>query len=379
MIRLQGEYFDGIDSRGETAQLIARTGQVELHLAGTVRSLPLEALKVDSRLGTTPRRITWGERASFVTVDQDGADQVDRLLPNASGLHWVAWLERHMAAVVVSLVLSVAIAVGFAVWGVPAVARVVAAAVPPELSMRLGDSSMTTLDELLSPSELSEARQAQLQQFFFDHGQVERLAFRKAGRLGANALTLSGTHVMFTDELVALADRDEELLAVYLHELGHARMHHVERTILQNSAWAVLLTVITGDFSGAAELVVVVPLMVGQMAYSRDLERDADAFAVDALRNAGLSPEHLATMLEKLEASHTRHPHEDEEESGEDSSETRDHDTSIAEASEAEDMPPSPASEEDEEDAWARRLFEYFSTHPATAERVATIRAQMAR
>jgi predicted Zn-dependent protease len=112
--------------------------------------------------------------------------------------------------------------------------------------------------------------------------------------------------------------------------------------VLQNSAWLVLLTVITGDFSGAGELLLTVPLMVGQMAYSRDFERQADAFAIDTLLMAGISPDRLASILEKLEGS-----------------------------SEVSDGQP---RRNREDGRWARDLFEYFSTHPATRERVAAIR-----
>ena len=106
------------------------------------------------------------------------------------------------------------------------------------------------------PSKLETSRQQQLEKYFAAHGgdDVEVFFRREERFVGANALTLSGTTVVFTDAIVNLLEKDEQLLAVFLHELGHARLRHVEQTLLQSVGWAVLLTFITGDVGGVGEL-----------------------------------------------------------------------------------------------------------------------------
>jgi Zn-dependent protease with chaperone function len=219
--------------------------------------------------------------------------------------------------------------------------------------------------------------------------------------LGANAFALSCTTLTFTDDLVELASDDEELLAVYLHELGHARLRHVERSLLQSSAWLVMLTLITGDLSGVGELILSLPLVIGQTAYSREFERAADEFAVDALIEAGVSPLKLATILERLEQSHMQRrsqpdsahkqgeaqanpeksvdeaAFEDEErverDRVEDAADSRSRDVSTeADEVSTEDVAAKPSQV-------ARVLFDYLSTHPATSERVAYIKSRAAQ
>ena len=148
--------------------------------------------------------------------------------------------------------------------------------------------------------------------------------------------------MVFTDAIVEFLQDDQQLLAVFLHELGHARMRHVEQTLLQSAGWAVLLTFITGDIGGVGELALTLPFAIGQSAYTREFERQADAFAVAELQRLGIDPEVFAQALEELERSH-------EGESG---------DTEHSDAS----------------DAVHRKLLEYLASHPITADRIAAIR-----
>ncbi|MEM7080896.1 MAG: M48 family metallopeptidase, partial [Pseudomonadota bacterium] len=221
------------------------------------------------------------------------------------------------------------------------------------VSEQLGQTTLAKLDQVLEPSELPKETQQQVRELLGQYAQVETIALRKAESVGPNAFTLSATTVVVTDELVELLTPDE-LVAVFWHEVGHAKLKHVERNILQSSAWVVLLTMISGDATGAAELVLTLPVMVGQMAYSREMELEADSFAVGALSQSDVSPLALASALEKLEAFHRS---EGEDEETEDAAETVD------------DTPP-PA---EDDDGFARRLLEYFSTHPATEERIEEI------
>ena len=355
MICIFGRFYDGRTSLGKPGEMRLSGDTVQMVTATDCILLPATRVHVENRLGNTPRRISWGEQASFVTTDNAQADKLGKALPTQHATQWVAWLEDRMAAVVVSTALALGAIMGFAVWGVPAIAERVAFATPQHVSDALGQTTLASIDHILAPSALSDDRIARLGHYFRSFDDVSTIAFRKAGDLGANAMTLSATSIVLTDELVALSDNDEELLAVYLHEAGHARLRHVERSMLQHSAWLVLFAIVTGDFGGASQLLLTVPLVVGQMASSREFERDADAYAVNILKQSGITPDRLATILERLEASQVTNVLNTERVDGQ---RTQGEHTK---------------NEEDHQDA-ARKIFEYFSTHPATQERIRTIR-----
>ena len=281
----------------------------------------------------------------------------------------------------------------------PKLAEATAYILPESVSAKLANSTLEKLDLALDDSALPDERQAQLRAFFLARGEIDELYFRKAQRVGANAFTLSQTTVVFTDDLVQLTSDDEELLAVYFHELGHARLLHVERSILQSVAWAVVLTMITGDIGGVGELVLALPLTLGQAAYSRKHEREADEFAIVELKALGISPFKLATMLDRIEASHGV-SHEDElsisldlksPESPESPERTErpesislgpqvegsaNKDSQGADVSNArEGLVENPNDAKDEESNFSRSLLELLSSHPITSERKAYIRA----
>jgi len=353
MIQLIGSYYDGADSTTVAAELEVFEHEVTLRIAGTKRYLAIEDLRVDARLGNTPRAITWGSDDRFVTSDQTNTDMLMNKLPGKAKLAWVSWLEQRMFIAVLALTIAALSAGSFAIWGIPLMAETIAFAAPQSISAQLGKSTLATIDQILKPSNLSNQRQQVLTALFRQHGDIQDIEFRHAKYLGANALTLSATTVVITDQLVDLAKNDEELLAVYLHELGHARLLHVERSILHNSAWVVLLSVVLGDISAAGDLILTLPLVVGQAAYSRDFEREADHFAMEGLQSAGLQTGALADILERMETSQRTLAETD---NSEDDNGT--------------DGKPKPNGSR----STANKILEYLSTHPATQERVAYIR-----
>ena len=357
MNEVRGTWFDGSRSKGNPARL--RWSNVAVALItdeGLPVSVDRENLQVSSPLPGAPTRITFGGKGSFVTGDFTGVEKLRETLALNPGL--ASRVERHMPMVVAAAALVIAMLAGLAFWGVPALAARLALTVPEEISAQVSGVLMSQLDAFLEPSSIAPERREELERYFLSHGEVATIEFREAGIFGANAVTLGATMIAFSDELVELAESDEELLAVYFHELGHARLRHVEQNVFRSAAWLVMLTVLTGDIGAVGELLVGLPLSVGLAANSREFEREADAFAVDRLIEADLSPMHLATILQKLEASHLRQ--DDVEDSTGDGDNGR-----------------NPATDS-EESSISYSPLDYLSSHPPTEERVAYVRSRMA-
>ena len=82
-----------------------------------------------------------------------------------------------------------------------------------------------------------------------------------------------------TDELVELAEEENEIVAVLAHEVGHVRGRHSLRLLLQDSVAALLLVGILGDVSTASLIVASVPSVLVEAKHSREIEAEADDFA----------------------------------------------------------------------------------------------------
>ena len=319
-------------------------------------------VRVESRLGNAPRFVRLPNDQRCEVTDNEALEHALNAWGGGRMRGCLHRLETSWRLVIAGvLVLSLVGWLGVA-YSVPWSARQVAFMMPERVLGTLGDQTLSTFDKtLFKPSELSSARQAELQGKFREFLRAAgdagdyRIEFRRTRGLGANAFALPSGAIVVTDELVALAKDDAEIIGVVAHECGHVRHRHILRSVLQNSAIVVVATLVTGDMSAASSLIGAVPAYLLQSQYSQKFESEADEHAVALLRQAGVSPEHLATMLERLEASH-RHDHREEGNKGPEK--------------ETEQVP---AAGEDGE-AQEGGVMDYISTHPPTRDRVKAIR-----
>lgn len=127
-----------------------------------------------------------------------------------------------------------------------------------------------------------------------------QLRFHATKSLGPNAFALPGGSIIVTDELVQLlTGHDDAVLGVLAHEFGHVRLRHGMRLVVQVSLLGAATGVALGDFSS---VLAGAPALLGQLAYSRDAEREADADSVRLLRSAAISPAAMATFFERVRA-----------------------------------------------------------------------------
>ncbi len=191
-------------------------------------------------------------------------------------------------------------------YAIPLIASIGAARMPVAIADRLGAEVLSALDrQVFRPSEMPPARQQALEASFKKLAFPEAtrhpytLVFRKSDAIGANAMALPSGTIVVTDELVKLAQDDREILGVLAHEAGHVDHRHGLRSVLQNSFVGLVLAWLFGDISSLAAAA---PAALLEASYSRELEREADAYAIAVLRTSGIPLQHLANMLRRLEA-----------------------------------------------------------------------------
>jgi len=226
----------------------------------------------------------------------------------AAARGWVHRLEGNWKAALVTVVSIVVGTWAFLAYGVPALASRAMRAIPVSVDAEVGARGLAALDRsVLGPTGLPESRQADLKRAFSTlvvdaapDVSGFRLEFRQGGRLGANAFALPSGIVVMTDELVAAARNDDELRAVLAHEVGHVVHRDAMRLLVQSSATALLMLGLLGDVNSASSLVAAVPTALVNAAYSRDVEREADAFALKWMARHHISGERLADLLTRL-------------------------------------------------------------------------------
>lgn len=300
---LAAEYFDGRSAQPHAVRLRAAGGRLHIEGDAVRRELPLAGLD-------WPERTRHGARVMHL----DGGGT----LHCADAAAWDAWarslhrdglavrLQQSWRATLSALVLLVLLGAAGYRWGVPAAAHGVLAFVPAAVDAELGAASLEALGERgwLGESRRPAAQRERLRAAWNEAlarsgTQVpHRLHFHRGEALGANAFALPGGDIVLTDGLLALAeDRDDIVLGVLAHELGHVRHRHGMRSVVQASLLAAATGAALGDFSSVLSLL---PAVLGQLAYSRDFEREADRDARALMLAAGLPPSAMAVLFERL-------------------------------------------------------------------------------
>ena len=268
--------------------------------------IPPQGLRITSLMGSHDRTLMFKNGVIFSSTDGTTFDHCLKGFvkqPSAFVLHR---LERYLSLALVGIVLMVVIGYAGFRWGAPAVSSWIADQIPVSVIAKYSKGLLTYLDKMgFEPTNTPQAEQDRLTDYFFETfpGALEdgvKVHFRASEKYGANAFALPTGDVVFTDAMLNLAEKDEELLGVFVHEWGHVHHKHGLRNAIQSALIAWLFIVYTGDLSIGADSITGFPAIIASLAYSRDFEREADLFALEKMREQNISPSYLADLLERL-------------------------------------------------------------------------------
>jgi Zn-dependent protease with chaperone function len=219
---------------------------------------------------------------------------------------WV-WAWGILGTILLAIVLTI--------WlGLPWLARLVSERIPAEWEKSLAAGTLSSLEsDGFKVSEVPVMEQARYRELFakltkgISYNNPVTLEFRSWS--DPNAFAIPGGTIVVTDQMLKLMATDDEFMAVMAHEIGHLEKRHGIRSVLQQGgAWMVLSTLL-GDSSGLANVANALPTVLIDSAYSRDFEREADEYAFVRLKAAGISPRAFASLMRKLQsASETSGP-----------------------------------------------------------------------
>ena len=336
MTAVEARYYDGKSSQDHKVSItLEPPARLRVVGEGVDFSCTLAEVRSSSRLGNTSRHLYFPDGSQCETGDNDAIDELFSGVRAAAPGRLLHQWESRLGYALAALGITMFLAWAGITYGIPALARQVAFGLPATTQTLIGSDALAALDKVvLAPTQLPAERQTELRTLFarttdgLEGAGDFRLELRSGNRLGPNALALPSGIIVLTDQLVALAASDQELIAVLAHELGHLEQRHALRHLLQNSATALLVAAVVGDIFSITSLAAALPTMLLQAKYSRDFETEADDFARDYLRRRGIPLEAFAAILLRME-----------------------------EKAEAKDAPV------------------YLSTHPATRERAERFRA----
>ena len=345
---INATFFDGHNALAHAVHVGVANGALTLHGDEVTRTVPLGALSVGEPFARASCVISL-PCGGQLEVGQD-REQLLALLGYRPGA--VERMQSAWPGALAGLVLLLAAMFAGYQYGIPAASERLADAMPHSVEMQIGDAAEIALrEDLLRPSRLSDERLAELQALFKrlqpDHPRLPlRLVVSDAPSIRANAFALPNGTIVLADEMVRAAmgkdnvwgaEAQRMIAGVLAHEIAHVEKRHSARAMTRSSLLLGASWALFGDFSAVAAGL---PARAAQMSYSREMEWEADEYAVQLLRARGYSAGDLADMFEVL----TQY---------------------IGEQG---------LDAEDELPEWMRESLSFLGSHPAMADRISALR-----
>nr|CAA6826594.1 MAG: Unknown protein [uncultured Thiotrichaceae bacterium] len=273
-----------------------------------------DSINVSSRVGNIPRKLTLANGSVFSTGDNDAVDQWlkqnNHSAHKAGILHVLESRWRWVFASLLTTLLLVILSFG---WGLPWASERIAKSLPVAVNESLASGTLATLDKVLfEPTKTSPAKQQALRRHLKENllpddkqGFTFNLHFRHMHGGNnedglANAFALPSGDIVITDRLMTLAENQDEIDAILLHEIGHVLHRHSMRQVIQSSTITVALILVTGDISAIEEWTVALPGFLLESSYSRDFESEADHYAFERMLANNKDPANFGSMLSRM-------------------------------------------------------------------------------
>lgn len=198
--------------------------------------------------------------------------------------------------------------VAFFVYGLPLVARPIAALVPISWEERVGEQTVDIINRIFADGRAACGT---------DKGSaaLDKLAAQLAATVDTpynirvsvmdspvvNAFAVPGGRMVLFRGLIDKAKTPEEVAGVLAHELAHVVNRHPTQGMITSIGWSALLSAFTGGASMSNEVLARFAAHLATSAHTRDLEAEADARGIEMLNNAGIGSRGLVGFFKSLE------------------------------------------------------------------------------
>jgi predicted Zn-dependent protease len=150
------------------------------------------------------------------------------------------------------------------------------------------------LKDTLIPKE----RQQEISKRFLSLNDDNSLYLHFRRGIGINAFALPSGDIVISDELIKFSNGDMDMIyGVLAHEKGHVVHKHSMQLIIKASMVSAIIAYFTGDISS---IVASLSTSILNANYTREFEKEADAYAKKNMLKNGIDPKHLANFFIKM-------------------------------------------------------------------------------
>lgn len=210
------------------------------------------------------------------------------------------WLHKSTSKSIAILLVAI---VGFATtmyfYVLPSVATSFAKNLPKENVIEFGDY----VYRVLSPDLDIDEEQTQNLQDFVDEMELNNefpLTVYVAKKDELNAFALSGGKFVIYSGLLEKIKSEHQLASLIGHEISHIESRHVLKNVARNLSGAIFMSVLFGDVSSATAILSENAHNLAQLSYTRSLEKEADEFGLEIVKNNNLDQHGMPELFQIL-------------------------------------------------------------------------------
>lgn len=204
---------------------------------------------------------------------------------------------------------GICVAIGlFFVYGLPLVARPIAALVPVAWEKPIGENTVAIINKLFAdgrPLCDNTAGTAALKKLSGKLSTTYETPYNirvdVADSSIVNALATPGGRILVFRGLIAKAKAPDEVAGVLAHEMAHVINRHPTQGMINSIGWSSLMSIFTGGATLSNEAMARFAAHLATSAYTRDLEAEADAGAVDMVTESGIGTDGMANFFRTIQ------------------------------------------------------------------------------
>ncbi|NAW69462.1 M48 family metalloprotease [Vibrio sp. V27_P1S3P104] len=305
-MRIDGTAFPPRSAMRHEAVLdLSQPSILVLHVNGEVFNAEHNCVAISDSVGQLPVRISFPNGWVFVTEPCLSLTQWRSHHKKSS---FVASMEGSIPAWILSALICLGVIVGGYYYLLPWGSKHIAERLPDSLSVAVGEQVLASLDLQFAPSDLPIDQQQEIRRRVAQWVTVLpelpnkiNVEFRSLPEV-ANAFALPGGTIVLLDDLVALAQTQQQLDGIILHEIGHVYHRHMMTRVVHSTILSVAVSLITGESSGIVDNLAGVGVFIASNGQSREAERQADQYAKNAMQQIYGNSDALAEMFELFKA-----------------------------------------------------------------------------
>ncbi len=183
---------------------------------------------------------------------------------------------------------------------IPWIGEVVAGRISKDWEMSVGEQMHSAMMETY---EVDQHRTGTINEFYratgFNIAYPVKITVVKDAQL--NAFALPGGFIVVNDGLINRLSSHSELAALLGHEASHISERHSLRNMFRTLSRKMFLSLIIGNSSGMAAVIVDQADALKGLQYSRRLETEADDHGLELMARHGIDPHGMLSLMQLLQ------------------------------------------------------------------------------